>query len=93
MSKKRILSGMRPSGKLHLGNFFGALDSWVKLQDEYECFYFAADWHALTSEYENTKIIKEKKKFTFKGIIIQYSDVKSIGHVVIVENSVFEGFN
>ena len=59
MSKKRILSGMRPSGKLHLGNFFGALDSWVKLQDEYECFYFAADWHALTSEYENTEIIKE----------------------------------
>ncbi|KAF0119938.1 MAG: tryptophanyl-tRNA synthetase, partial [bacterium] len=50
---------MRPSGKLHLGNFFGALDSWVKLQDEYECFYFAADWHALTSEYENTEIIKE----------------------------------
>ncbi|MFH2013044.1 MAG: tryptophan--tRNA ligase [Pseudomonadota bacterium] len=59
MSKKRILSGMRPSGKLHLGNFYGALDSWVKLQDEYECFYFAADWHALSSEYENTAIIKE----------------------------------
>lgn len=65
MSKKRILSGMRPSGKLHLGNFFGALDSWVKLQDEYECFYFAADWHALTSEYENTEIIKESIKDMF----------------------------
>lgn len=59
MSKKRILSGMRPSGKLHLGNFFGALDSWIKLQDEYDCFFFAADWHALTSEYENTEIIKQ----------------------------------
>ena len=59
MSKRRILSGMRPSGKLHLGNFYGALDGWIKLQDDYECFYFAADWHALTSEYENTKVIKE----------------------------------
>lgn len=65
MSRKRILSGMRPSGKLHLGNFFGALDSWVKLQDDYDCFFFAADWHALTSEYENTGIIKESIKDMF----------------------------
>jgi len=65
MSKKRILSGMRPSGKLHLGNFFGAIDSWVKLQDDYDCFFFAADWHALTSEYENTEIIKESTKDMF----------------------------
>lgn len=65
MSRKRILSGMRPSGKLHLGNFFGALDSWVKLQDDYDCFFFAADWHALSSEYENTGIIKESIKDMF----------------------------
>ena len=52
--KKRILSGMRPTGPLHLGNLLGALANWVKLQDEYECFYFIADWHALTSDYENT---------------------------------------
>ncbi len=52
--KKRILSGMRPTGPLHLGNLHGALLNWVKMQDEYECFFFIADWHALTSDYENT---------------------------------------
>jgi len=52
--KKRILSGMRPTGKLHLGHLVGALDNWVKLQDEYDCFFMVADWHALMSEYENT---------------------------------------
>jgi tryptophanyl-tRNA synthetase len=65
MSKKRILSGMRPSGRLHLGNFFGALDNWVRLQDNYECFFFAADWHALTSEYENTESLKENTRDMF----------------------------
>lgn len=50
--KKRILSGMRPTGPLHLGHLFGALDNWVKLQDQYECFFMVADWHALMSEYE-----------------------------------------
>lgn len=53
MSKKRILSGMQPSGLLHLGNYFGALKNWVSLQDDYECFYFIADWHSLTTLYEN----------------------------------------
>ena len=52
--KKRILSGMRPTGPLHLGNLLGALDNWVRMQDDYDCFYFIADWHALTSDYENT---------------------------------------
>jgi tryptophanyl-tRNA synthetase len=50
--KKRILSGMRPTGPLHMGNYLGALDNWVKMQDPYECFFFVADWHALTSDYE-----------------------------------------
>src|SRR4029453_13542769 len=45
---------MRPTGKLHLGHLVGALKNWAPLQDQYECFYFAADWHALTSEYANT---------------------------------------
>ncbi len=49
---RRILSGMRPTGKLHLGNYYGALDNWVKLQEEYECYFFVADWHALTTEYD-----------------------------------------
>ncbi|MDP8222390.1 MAG: tryptophan--tRNA ligase [Candidatus Lernaella stagnicola] len=53
----RILSGMRPTGKLHLGHLHGALHNWISLTSEYECFYFAADWHALTSEYEDTSTI------------------------------------
>ena len=57
--RKRILSGMRPSGKLHLGHYLGVLVNWKKLQEESECFYFVADWHALTTEYERTKIIAE----------------------------------
>lgn len=52
--KKRILSGMRPTGKLHLGHLVGALDNWVRLQEEYECYFMVADWHALMSEYEHT---------------------------------------
>jgi len=47
----RILSGMRPTGRLHLGNLVGALDNWIKLQDQYESFYFVADWHMLTTDY------------------------------------------
>ena len=57
IQKKRILSGMRPTGKLHLGNYIGALNNWVKLQDSYDCFYMVADWHALTSDYADTKNI------------------------------------
>jgi tryptophanyl-tRNA synthetase len=52
--KKRILSGMRPTGPLHIGNLLGALSNWVDMQEDYDCFYFIADWHALTSDYENT---------------------------------------
>src|SRR2546427_2856464 len=52
--RPRILSGMRPTGKLHLGNLVGALDNWVKLQDEYECYFFVADWHMLTTDYADT---------------------------------------
>ncbi|OGX18228.1 MAG: tryptophan--tRNA ligase [Omnitrophica WOR_2 bacterium RBG_13_44_8b] len=57
--KKRILSGMRPTGKLHLGHLVGALDNWVKLQAEYDCFYMVADWHALMSDYENPQDMRE----------------------------------
>ena len=58
-SRKRVLSGMRPTGKLHLGNFVGALSNWVKMQGEYECFFFVADWHALTTDYADTSLVKE----------------------------------
>lgn len=57
--KKRILSGMRPTGPLHLGNLHGALSNWIEMQKEYECFFFIADWHALTTDYENTDCIPE----------------------------------
>ncbi len=49
--RARVLSGMRPTGKLHLGNYMGALANWVKMQDQYECYFFIADWHALTTDY------------------------------------------
>lgn len=49
-ARERVLSGMRPTGRIHLGNLLGALDNWVRLQDDYDCFYFVADWHALTTE-------------------------------------------
>jgi tryptophanyl-tRNA synthetase len=53
-TKPRVVSGMRPTGKLHLGHLVGALTNWAALQDKYDCFYFVADWHALTSDYANT---------------------------------------
>ena len=56
--KKRILSGMRPTGALHLGNYYGALENWVKLQDEYDCYFFVANWHALTTGYEDIADMK-----------------------------------
>jgi tryptophanyl-tRNA synthetase len=59
MNKKRIVSGLRPTGKIHLGHLHGALNNWKNLQEDYECFYFIADWHALTSEYADTGIIRD----------------------------------
>ena len=60
--KKRILSGMRPTGPLHLGNLHGALSNWIELQEQYDCFFFIADWHALTSDYEDTSSIAANVK-------------------------------
>src|ERR1700723_2961631 len=58
-SRKRVLSGMRSTGKLHLGNYVGALDNWVRMQDEYECFFCVVDWHALTTDYADTSQVKQ----------------------------------
>lgn len=55
---KRIVSGMRPTGPLHLGHYFGVLVNWIKLQEQYECYFFVADWHAMTSEYADPRRIK-----------------------------------
>ena len=67
--KKRILSGMRPTGRLHLGHLVGALSNWVKLQESYQCFYMVADWHALMSEYENPKDMRENSYEMVKDFI------------------------
>ena len=57
--RKRVLSGMQPSGLLHLGNYLGALENWKGLQHEFECYFFVADWHALSTNYADTSRIRE----------------------------------
>ena len=64
----RVLSGMRPTGKLHLGNYMGALANWVKLQDQYECYFFIADWHALTTDYADTSNVTQN----IKEVLLDY---------------------
>ena len=58
-AKKRIMSGMRPTGNLHLGHYLGVLTNWKELQDNYECYFSIADWHALTTGYDKTEHLKE----------------------------------
>ena len=86
--KKVILSGMRPTGKLHLGHWVGALSNWIKLQEEYKCFFMVADWHAFMSEYKNPYSIKE-------SIVDNVSDWLSYGidpekSVIFVQSQVPE---
>ena len=59
MYEQRVVSGMRPTGKLHLGHYHGAIKNWVRLQSEYPCLFFVADWHALTTHYDTPEIIEE----------------------------------
>jgi len=59
MFAERVLSGMRPTGNLHLGHYHGVLKNWVRLQAEYPCFFFVADWHALTTHYETPEVIEQ----------------------------------
>jgi tryptophanyl-tRNA synthetase len=70
--KKTVLSGVRPTGPAHLGNFAGAMRNWLALQDRYDCFYSIVTWHALSSEYQNPKVIRE---YTFEMAV----DMLSIG--------------
>ncbi|MCD6570218.1 MAG: tryptophan--tRNA ligase [Deltaproteobacteria bacterium] len=88
MDKERIVSGIRPTGPLHLGHYLGVLKKWVSLQDEYECLYFIADWHALTSEYRDPAIIEKSTKDIIitwlsvgidpkKAVIFRQSDIKA----------------
>ena len=59
MTKQRIVSSMRSTDILHLGHYIGVLQNWVKLQDDYECFFFIADWHALTTKFDDTDSLKQ----------------------------------
>ena len=59
IGKKRIMSGMRPTGKLHIGHYMGVLKNWLALQDNYNCYFAVADWHALTTKYDQTEDLKE----------------------------------
>lgn len=58
-TKKKIVSGMRSTGKLHFGHYLGVIDNWVKLQEEYDCYFFVADWHALTTKYDDTENLRQ----------------------------------
>ncbi|MEI6207982.1 MAG: tryptophan--tRNA ligase [Desulfuromonadales bacterium] len=59
---QRVVSGMRPTGKLHIGHYHGVLENWVRMQDSYDCFFFVADWHSLTTEYADTSGIAESTR-------------------------------
>ena len=88
MERKRIVSGIRSTGDLHIGHYLGVLKNWVELQKEYQCFYFIADWHALTSEYRDPSIIRKSAKDMVmvwlsvgidpaQSVIFRQSDVKA----------------
>ncbi len=90
--RQRIVSGMRPTGPLHLGHHFGVLVNWVRLQEEYDCFFFVADWHAMTSEYADPRRIKQfvpelAKDWLAAGldpekcVIYQQSQIKEIAEL------------
>jgi len=64
--KQRVLSGMRPTGAMHLGHYHGALKNWVRMQQDYECFYFVADWHALTTHYEEREVME---KYVYEMVV------------------------
>lgn len=88
MSKGRILSGMRPTGRLHLGNLLGALANWVKLQDDYECFFAVVDWHALTTGYEDTSGIRDNVREVVKDYLAAGIDPEK--STVFLQSSVKE---
>ena len=88
MNRKRIVSGIRPTGDLHIGHYLGVLKNWVELQKEYQCFYFTADWHALTSEYRDPSVIRKSSRDMVMiwlsvgidpnaSVIFRQSDIKS----------------
>src|SRR6202142_2338961 len=86
--RKRVLSGMRPTGRLHLGHYFGALSNWLKLQEDYDCFFFVADWHALTTHYEDTPSVAENTlQITMDWLSVGLDPSKS---TIFVQSSILE---
>jgi tryptophanyl-tRNA synthetase len=88
IKKPVVVSGMRPTGRLHLGNYWGALKNWVELQDKYDCYFFVADWHALTTSQEETGALRENSRLLVadwlaagidpeKCVIFRQSDIKA----------------
>jgi tryptophanyl-tRNA synthetase len=95
MERKRIVSGIRPTGDLHIGHYLGVLKNWVELQKEYQCFYFIADWHALTSEYKDPAVIRGSSRDIVtillsigidpkESVIFRQSDVKSHAELFVL---------
>src|SRR6266851_10065260 len=85
-SRPRVLSGMRPTGRLHLGNYMGALYNWVQLQDQYDCFFFIADLHALTTDYADPSTLRQNIRdvaldFLSAGLDPERSTIFSQSHV------------
>jgi tryptophanyl-tRNA synthetase len=68
-SRPLVVSGMRPTGRLHLGHLHGALANWVRMQDDNDCFFFSADWHALTTSYDRTEVVKQAEREMFVDFI------------------------
>lgn len=85
---RRIMSGMRPTGRLHLGNLLGALSNWVALQNEYECYYSVVDWHALTTDYQDTAALQEN----IRAMVIDWlsAGLDPQKAVIFVQSSVVE---
>lgn len=85
-SKNRVLSGMRPTGQLHLGHYHGVLKNWVRLQHEYDCYFFVADWHALTTHYEDPQIISA----SVMGMVIDWmaAGVNPVNAKIFVQSDV-----
>ena len=94
MAAQRVLSGMRPSGKLHLGHFHGVIENWLKLQKEHECFFFVADWHALTTEYNNPSNIQDNIRemvIDWLSVGILGTDLKSVPNsIIFLQSSIKE---
>lgn len=86
--KKHVLSGMRPTGKLHIGHLVGALSNWIKMQEEYDCYFMVADWHALMSDYEKPGDIKQNSIEIVKDWIA--SGIDTSKSVVFVQSMVPE---